>query len=115
MDEGDPPAPRSEAGLLVDQPVALGVALGESLVEIGDTVADVVNAGTAAFEKTRDRSVRCTGLEQFDLGAAEGNGDDARPVGDFERMGFDVQHVTVEWQRRVDALDRDADVGDGSA
>ena len=71
MDEGDPAASRADPGCLVDQPVAASLALGQGLVQIGNPVADVMNAGAAPLEKARDGSVRSAGFEQLDLGWAE--------------------------------------------
>ena len=86
MDEGDSAAARSDPGRFIDQPVAPGLAFGQGLVEVGDAVADVVNARTAPLEKSGDRSIGSPRLEQLDLGFAEAEGNDARAVGLFRRM-----------------------------
>lgn len=115
MNEGNPAAPRAHAGLGVDQPVAAGTALREGQVEIGDAVADMVDARPAPSQESRDGPVGSARLEQLDLGLAEGQGNDAGSVGFFRRVWFDAEHVAVEWQRGFDALDRDAHMGDGRA
>lgn len=115
MDEGDPAASRSDPWCFIDQSVSPGHAFSQRLVEIGDTVADVMNAGAAPLEESRDRPLGREWLEQFDFGFAELNGNDARAVGRFRRMGQGAQHITVERQRGFNALDRDADVGNDRA
>jgi hypothetical protein len=81
MDKSDPAASSAHAGLLVDQPVAASAALGEGQVEIGDAVADMVNAGSAPLQETRNGPVGSAWLEQLHLGFAEGQGYDAGSVG----------------------------------
>lgn len=111
MDEGDAPAARAGARQVIDQDVARGPAGGERLVQIGHAITDVVNAGAAPGQESGDRTVRGSGLQEFDFRATEVERDDSGAVGLFRGAGNHSEHITIECQRGVDAFDRDTDVG----
>ena len=115
MDEGDSTAPRADPGLLIDQPVSPRAALGQRPIEVGNPVADMVNARSAPLEKFGDGAFGRARFQQLDLGGAQGKRDDVRAIGSFRRMRRDAEHVAIEWQRGFDAFDRDTDMGDYGA
>ena len=112
MDERNPAAASARAGLLIDQGVALGATGSERRVEVGNTVAHVMNAGTTATEETTDRRIGTSGLEQLDLAATEIEMDDPGTVDFIGASRGHPEHVTIEPQRRFNVLDGDAKVGD---
>jgi len=72
MEEGDPLPPSSDPRGLVDQAVAGLPASVERLVEVVAPIADVVDAGASASQRLGDRPVGPHGLQQLDVGVAEG-------------------------------------------
>ena len=59
-----------------------------------------------------DRAVGRRRLEQFHLGAAEGQGHDGGTVGGVGRVRLDAEDVTIECQRLRDVRHGDADMSD---
>ena len=68
MQEGDGQALGALAGGLVDQADALGLGVGELLLDVLAGQRHVVNADTAVFDELGDRGLLRRGLQQFDLG-----------------------------------------------
>lgn len=113
MDERHATTARAGARCLVDQAVATLAAGGEGGVEVGDAVADVVNPGAASGEEPADRRVGLDRLEQLDLGTAEVEVHDPGAVDDLRAASIDLEHVTIEGERVLDAGDRDTEMGNG--
>ena len=67
MYERDPPAAGPGARHLIDETVAGFPARGERGVEIGDPVADVVDARPPSCQKLGDRAIGVAGRQQLDL------------------------------------------------
>ena len=87
----------------------------EGGVEIGDAVADVVDAGTTALEKLRDRTVRGERSEQLDLRLPERQRHDGRAVGLLGGMRGEAEHIPIERERRVDVGHGDSDMRNAGA
>jgi hypothetical protein len=115
MYEGDPPAAGPAPGLFVDQPVPRRATARQGAIEVGDPVADVMDAGPAVGEKLRYGTPGVARFEQLDVHVAKGQADDGRPVRGFRRAGSELQHVAVERERFGDARHGDSDVRDAGA
>jgi thioredoxin 1 len=74
-----------------------------------------MDARAPAREVFRDRALGSPGLEQFNLGAAEGQGDDARTIRLLRLPGAEAEDVPVERKGVLNAFNGDADVGDDGA
>jgi hypothetical protein len=113
MDERNAATTSASARLLVDEGVALFATGRECGVEVGHPVAYVVDSRPPAGQETTDRRIRIGRFEQFDLRAAEVKMDDAGTIDLFRGTRRHPEHVTVEAQRGIDVLDRNADVCNG--
>lgn len=111
MDKGNAAATGAGAGLLINQGVALGTTGFQGSVEVGHPVAHVMDAGTPPGQEPADRRFGFHGLEQLDLGATEVEMNDPGTVNGFGGTRCHTEHVAVEAQRRIDALDGDAEMG----
>ena len=112
MKERDPAVTDPTAGLLVDQPEPPGPALLEHLCDVRAAVGGVMEPRPPLGEKTPDRSVVAERLEQLDVGLADTQQRclDAL-LGD--RLAMLQRHpeaLRIELDRRVQILDRDAEV-----
>jgi thioredoxin 1 len=113
VDECDTTAFRPGPRYLVDESVP-GLAAGrERRVEIGDAVADVVNAGTAPSQEPGDGPVGMKRFEELDFRTTEGEGDDAGAIGLDGPAGVEPQDVPIESERVLDALDGDTHMSNG--
>lgn len=112
MDERYAPSSRAGPGHLVHEPVAAAAAGFERLVEVGNAVTNVMDAGAATLEKFCDGTARVAGGQQLDLALPEREGNDGSAVGVLGRMGCEPQHIPVERQRGFDIRHGDAHVGD---
>ena len=101
MHEGDAVSAGARAGCLVYQLVTGLPAGGQGRIEIGNTVADVVNAGPAASKKSSDWTVRLERRQQLHERFTERQRHDGRAVGDFGRMRLDAEDVAVEGKGRI--------------
>ena len=79
-------------------------------IKIGDAVADVMDAGTAAGEETADRGIGLERLEEFHFRATEVEMDDLGSIGLLGSARRHLQDVTIEAKCGVYVLDRDADM-----
>ena len=113
MQEGDPVSARADAGLLVDQLVPLAATFVERPVEVRHSITHVVNAGPALGHKAGHRSIGRDGVQQFDLGVAERQGNDGGPVDGFGGARLETEHVAIERERAIEIGDRDTDMSDG--
>jgi hypothetical protein len=111
VDKGDPPATGAEPRRFVDQPIPGGATSGESGIEIGDSVADVMDSWSPPGQKTGDWAFGGSRRQQFHFGLAEREADDGGAVSGFGWVRLEGQHVTIEGDRRVEVLDSDADMG----
>ena len=114
MDESNSALAGPAPGRLIDQPVSELPAGVQRGIEVGHTVADVVDAGAAPRQEAGDGTVGTDGFEQLDFGSAEGQRNDAGAVGFLHQMRNDAEDVAIEGQGIVDAFNRNANVGDGS-
>ena len=106
MDEGNPAAAGSQAGNLVHEAVPGLPAALERGVEIGNTVAHVMDAGTAPLEESGNGTVGVPRSEELDFRFPEGEGQYGGAIGRFGGMWLDAQHLPVERRGGVE-------VGDG--
>src|SRR5690349_5752112 len=88
----------SAPGRLVDQAIAGLLAARQRGVEIRNTVADVMNAGTAFGKELRHGTRRIGRLEQLDVDRPEMQAHDRGTVGCFRVAGSKTEDVTVERQ-----------------
>ena len=102
----------SLAGKFVDQSVPRGATGVERPVEVGDPIADMMNARAAAREKFRNRAVDRARFQEFHRRGAEGKRYNPGTVGLLGSAGRESEDIAIEPQRALDALDGDADVGD---
>ena len=65
MDEGDPPASGTGAWRVVDEAIAGGPAGGERRVEVGHSVAHMMDSRPPTSEKSRDGAVRIPGRRSY--------------------------------------------------
>ena len=86
--------------------------VGGGDVEIGDPVADVVDARSPTREKLRDRPVGIPRSQQLHFGLPEGQRDDGGTVGHLGLVGLETEHITIEGERRLDVRDGDPDMSD---
>lgn len=112
MDECDPVPARSLSGQFVDQLVPGAAAGVEGGVEVGDPIADVVDAGPAPCQEATHRRIGPERLQQFHLALAEGQGHDGGTVGHCRRAGLESEHVAIERDRGGKVRHGDSDMGD---
>jgi len=110
--EGDAASVGSRPGYFVHEPVAGLPAAGQGGVEVGDLVADVMDARPAPGDEFRDGAVGRARLEQFHVGAPEGQRHDGGAVGSVGCGRLDTEDVTIECQRLRDVRHGDADMSD---
>lgn len=115
MNEGDPVATSSRPGNLIDQSISGSRCRSEGLVQIGDPVADMVNAGAPPGEESGDGAVGSLGFEQLHVRLAEGKRDDASSVGPLRMSWSEAENVAIEGQRSLDTFDGYADMSDTRA
>jgi len=72
VNEGNAVSSCPETRGLIDQVVAVETATVEGGVQIGNTVAEVMNTWPSASEEFRDGAIRIHRLEQLDRGRTEG-------------------------------------------
>ena len=112
MEKCDAVAAGAGPGLVVHQAVAGPSAGGERDLEVGNPVADVVDAGTAALEEPGNRTAGFGVGQELDAALAEWQGDDGRPVGLLGRFGREAENISIECERGRQIGNRDAHVGD---
>jgi len=89
MHESDPPASGTGAWRVVDEAIAGGPAGGERRVEVGHSVAHMMDSRPPTSEKSRDGAVRISGRKQLDLGLTEGQGNDGGAIRHLGRVRLD--------------------------
>ena len=112
MDERHTAPTCTRTRLLIHELVAGAAAGIESFVQIGNPVADVVDAGPAFGQEFGDGTIGGAGLQKLDLGVAEVQRDDHRPIRHFGAAGGETKHLGIEGKGCGDVLHRDADMGD---
>lgn len=85
----------------------------ESKLEIVDPVADVMDPRAAPGQKAADRRIGFKWFEQFDIGVAERQMDDARSVRCLGATHGNTEHVSVKCEGGFDVRHGDSDVGNG--
>ena len=110
MQEGDAMAASAGAGQVVNELIAEDPACGKRRIEVGNPVADVVDAGTAFGEEAGDWGVRRDRLQEFDIGPAEVEVEDPGTIGFLRSATGDLQDVAVEGDGLLEAGDGDAKV-----
>ena len=111
MQERDAASTSSGSRRFVDQPVPKFAAPREGSVEVGDTIADVVDAGPTLRQKFADRRVGNQRFKQLDVRVAEFKMYDSGAVYFFRSTHADVEHVAVKRHRVLDVRDCNSDVG----
>ena len=115
MQERYPPAAGSHAWPLVDQTVASRPAGLDGGIEIGDPVADVMNAGAALGQEFPNGAVGLDRSQKLDLGLPERERQNSRSVHRFLRMGLDSEHVTIKGHCRIEVSHGNADMRNAGA
>ena len=115
MDERDAAPTRTRTRLLIHELVAGATAGIEGFVQIGDPVTDVMDTGTTLGQKPGDGTIGGAGLQELDLGVAEVQRDDHRPIGHFGAAGGETKDLGIKGKGCGDVLHRDADMGDPGA
>ena len=112
MEKGNAVPADTLAWSFIDQTVSRASTRRERRVEIGNPVADVVDAGSAPSEKLRDWPRGIAGREQFEPGGAELDRPNGRAIDGFSGLRLDAEVVAIKSERSVQIVDRDADVSD---
>ena len=115
MDEGHAAPTRTRTRLLIHELVAGATAGIEGFVQIGDPVTDVMDTGTTLGQKPGDGTIGGAGLQELDLGLAEVQRDDHRPIGHFGAARGETKDLGIKGKGCGDVLHRDADMGDPGA
>lgn len=102
------PAP----GRFIDQAVPKSLTALQRGIEIGDAVANVVDARPASGQKLGDGTRGIARLEELDVDGTEPQADDPGAIGGFRMPRREAEDVPVEGQGVGDARDGDADVSD---
>jgi hypothetical protein len=106
-------APTCTGTRLLIHELVTGATTGiEGFVKVGNPVADVMNAGTPFGQEPGDGTVGGAGLQKLDLGVAEVQRDDHRPIGHFGAAGGQTKDLGIKGKGCGDVLHRDADMGD---
>ena len=112
MEKGNAVPTDTPARCFIDQAVSRAATRREGRVEIGDPVADVVDARSAAGEELRDWPRGIGGREQLEPGGAELDRPNGGSIDGFSGLRLDAEDVAIESERSVQIRDRDADVSD---
>ena len=110
MREGDGHALGALARGFVDQADALGLGVGELLLDILAGKRHVMNADTAVFDVLGDGRLLRSGLQQFDLGLTEHEERraDLLVCDLFDGIALQAQNVLPIGNCFIEALHRDA-------
>ncbi len=111
MHEGNPAAGRSGTWDLVYQAVSGGPAGLQCRVEIGNPIADVVNAGASPGQEFSNGAVRLERGEQLHLRVTHWKRQDDGAIDTFRRMGHQPEDVPVKGKRGFQVGDGDSDMG----
>ena len=111
MNKGDPAAPGTTTGHLIDQLIPGLTTTLQRGVKIVDPVADMVNAGPPFLEKAGHGTLGALRGQELDFRFAERQRNDGGAIGGFRRMGNQAKNVTVESKGGVQIGDRHANVG----
>ena len=87
MDERHTAPTGAGTRLLIHELVAGATAGIEGFVQVGNPVADVVDAGTAFGQELGDGTIGGARLQKLDLGVTEVQRDDHRPIGHLGASG----------------------------
>ena len=112
MEKGNAVPADTLARSFIYQAVSRATTRREGRVEIGNPVADVVDARSAASEKFRDWSRGIGGREQLEPGGAELDRPNGGPIDGFSGLRLDAEDVAIKSEGSVQIGDRDADVSD---
>ena len=111
MEKGDPPSTGSAAGCVVHQLESGGSARCQGRVQVGDAIAEMMDAGAPPGEESGDRAVGVAGAQQLDGAFPEWQRQDGGAVGLFQGTGRYAEDIAIEPGRLLEIGDRDADVG----
>jgi thioredoxin 1 len=115
MQECYSPAPSSRTWSLVYQTVAGRPAGLDGGVEVGDPVADVMNAGSPLGQESANRTVRLDWSQQLHFGLSKGERQNSGSVNGFRRMRLDSEHVTIKGDCRIQVGHGNADMRNAGA
>src|SRR5688500_13893308 len=96
MQERDTPSAGPEPRLLIDQAISRGLTAVERDVEIGDAVADVMDARPTLRQELGHGTCGIAGLEQLDVHRTETQTDDPGAIGGLRPSRGESQYVAVE-------------------
>lgn len=115
MEERHAASTRTGTRLLIYELVAGATAGIEGFVQVGNPVADVMDTGAALGQEPGDGTIGGAGLQELDLGVAEVQRDDHRPIGHFGAAGGQTKDLGIKGKGCGDVLHRDANMGDPGA
>jgi len=115
MHKGNAPPAGSLAGDLVDQAIPCVPAGIQGRVQVGNTVTDVVNPGSAAGKKSPNGTVGVGRSQQFDFGVSQGETSDGGTVHHFRWMRLQAEDIAIEGQSRLQIVDGNANMGNVGA
>jgi hypothetical protein len=95
VDEGNAPAASAGTRHFIHQAVAGRAARCDRGIQVRHAVAHVVNARSASLEKPGDGAPWIRGLQQLHFRISEGQGDDARAVGQLGPVGLEAEDVAI--------------------
>jgi hypothetical protein len=110
MDEGYSPPSRTRTRHLVNQAIPRCPARLDCRVQIGDTVADVMDAGAAFGQEFANRAVLITGSHQLHFGVPEGECNDGSSIDYFRWMRRYPEYISVKRERHFEVGHRNADM-----
>lgn len=105
VDEGDEAAVRAFARFAIDQFDARRLQLAKGGGEVGDSVGQVMQSGTAALEEARDRRVGREWLDEFQTALAGAQEDDVDTLG-FDPLTRGCLALRQQTQRGKGLIDR---------
>jgi thioredoxin len=110
MQERNAPAASPRAWPLVHQAIASRPTGLDGGIEIGDPVADVMNAGAALGQESSNGAVSLDWSQKLDLGLSERERQNSGSVNRFRRMGLDSENVTIKGHCRIEVSYGNADM-----
>jgi hypothetical protein len=111
MDEGYSSPSRTRTRHLVNQAIPRCPTRLNRRVQIGDTVADVMDAGAAFGQEFANRAVFVLGSHQLHFGFPDGECNDGSSIDYFRWMRRYPEYISVKRERHFDVGYRNADMG----
>jgi hypothetical protein len=115
MEKRDAFAFGAEPGLVIDQSQACTTTPFQCSVQIIDSEADVVNAGTAFGDELADGRLGGFGLQQLHERLARAQTGDPGTIGIVQGLFGDTEQVAIKGQDLIEGFDGNSDVRDSGA